>query len=86
MSGGPLIFAADAHQEGQSTRRVQVIFRWLVRAILLASLLCIGYWLLASDRYVSESIVIIQNTEQLGMQTVDFTSMLGGIGGISKPD
>lgn len=86
MSGGPLIFAADAHQEGQSTRRVQVIFRWLVRAILLASLLSVGYWLLASDRYVSEAIVIIQNTEQLGMQTVDFTSMLGGIGGISKPD
>ena len=86
MSGGPLIFAADAHQEGQTTRRVQVIFHWLVRAILLASLLSVGYWLLASDHYVSEAIVIIQNTEQLGMQTVDFTSMLGGIGGISKPD
>lgn len=86
MSGGPLIFAADAHQEGQSTRLVQTIFRWLVRAILLVSLLSAAYWLFASDRYVSEAIVIIQNTEQIGMQSVDFTSMLGGFGGISKPD
>lgn len=86
MSGSSLIFAADAGTEGRSTRRVQTIFRWIIRAILAASLLIMVYWLLASDRYVSESIVIIQNTEQAGVPSFDISTMLGSVGGISKPD
>lgn len=86
MSGSSLIFAADAGAEGRSTRRVQTIFRWIIRAILAASLLIMVYWLLASDRYVSESIVIIQNTEQAGVPSFDISTMLGSVGGISKPD
>lgn len=86
MSGSSLIFAADAGAEGRNTRRVQTIFRWLIRAILAASLLIMVYWLLASDRYVSESIVIIQNTEQAGVPSFDISTMLGSVGGISKPD
>ena len=86
MSGSSLIFAADAGAEGRSTRRVQTIFRWIIRAILAASLLIMVYWLFASDRYVSESIVIIQNTEQAGVPSFDISTMLGSVGGISKPD
>ena len=86
MSGSSLIFAADAGAEGRSTRRVQTIFRWIIRTILAASLLIMVYWLLASDRYVSESIVIIQNTEQAGVPSFDISTMLGSVGGISKPD
>lgn len=76
-----------AGQEGRSTLRVQKTFRLLVRCVLLLSLLTVGYWLFASDRYVSEAIVIIQNTEQIGAPGLDLATMLGGIGGgVSKPD
>lgn len=75
-----------ASDDGGATRRVRMFFRWVVRLIVLASLFCTGYWLLSSDRYVSESIVLIQNTEKIGMPSLDLTSMLGGIGGANRPD
>ena len=73
-------------QEGQGTLRVQKAFRWITRTILLLSVLTAAYWIFSSDRYVSEAIVIIQNTEQLSAPTFELSTMLGGIGGISKPD
>ena len=80
----PLTPPAD--QQGQGTARVQRVFRWIRDGILLLSLFSAGYWLLASDRYVSEGIVIIQNTDQIGVPTMDLVGMLGGMAGVSRPD
>lgn len=66
--------------------RIKKAFCWIIRCILLMSLLTVGYWLFSSDRYVSEATVIIQNTEHVGVPTLDISSMLGGLGGVSKPD
>ena len=82
----PLLLSSGADQEGRSTRQIQNIFRWIIRSVLLMSLLTTGYWLFSSDRYVSEAIVIIQNTEQVGVPSLDIATMLGGIGGVNKPD
>ncbi len=81
-----LALAPDTQGEGYGTRQVRRVFRWARRCILLMSLLSAAYWLFASDRYVSEGIVIIQNTDQIGVPTLDITSMLGGLGGVSRPD
>ena len=75
-----------AAQEGQTTLRVQKLFRWIARIILLLSALTICYWLFSSDRYVSEAIVIVQNTEQASAPTFELATMLGGIGKISNSD
>ncbi|MBP6052717.1 MAG: hypothetical protein KA739_12800 [Pseudomonadales bacterium] len=49
---------------------------------LLLSLLAAFYWLLiASDRYVSEAHIIIQRTDLVSGQTVDFSGLLGNVGG-----
>lgn len=90
VNGGPnansLPVSTAAGQEGRNTLRVQKVFRWVVLCILLMSVLTAGYWLFSSERYVSEAIVIIQNTEQIGVPTLDITAMLGGLGGVNKPD
>ena len=82
----PFAPSPGTQREGRGALRVQMVFRWIVRGILLASLCSAGYWLFASDRYVSESIVIIQNTEQVGMPSLDVAFMLGVGSGVSKPD
>lgn len=82
----PLVISSDVNHEGRSTLRVQKVFQWIIRGILLMGLLTVGYWLFSSDRYVSEAIVIIQNTESVGLPTLDIGSMLGGLGGANKPD
>jgi capsular polysaccharide transport system permease protein len=59
----------------------------LMAAALLLSLLAGVYWLfLASDRYVSEARVIIQRSDLSSGQTMDFTSLLSGVAGGSRPD
>lgn len=73
-------------QDGQSTLRVNTVFRWLIRFILLLSLLTMCFWLFSSDRYVSEGIVIVQNTEQISAPNVDLMTMLGGIGKANSSD
>ena len=56
--------------------------RSLLSAALIASLLAAVYWLaLASDRYASETHIIIQRTDLAGGQSVDFASLLGGTSG-----
>lgn len=64
-------------QGGQSALRVNMFFRRLMRFILFLSLLTTCYWLFSSDRYVSEGIVIVQNTEQVSASPLDLMSMLG---------
>ncbi len=56
--------------------------RPLLSAALIASLLAAIYWLaIASERYVSETHVIIQRTDLGGGHNMDFVSLLGGAGG-----
>ena len=81
-----LTMSQEGRPEGLGTRRVQQVFRWVVRSVLLMSALSTGYWLFSSDSYVSEAIVLIQNTEQISMPTFDIATVLGGLGSISKPD
>ncbi|MEN9490951.1 MAG: hypothetical protein RJA63_1400 [Pseudomonadota bacterium] len=73
------------------TRLKQQILALLRRRILggavILSLLAAGYWLLvASDRYVSESHVIIQRTDVTGGPSMDFASLLGASAGGSRTD
>lgn len=52
-----------------------------------ASLLAMLYWgLLASDRYVSEAHIVIQQTDLAGGQSTDVMSLLGGIGSVNRAD
>ena len=72
-------------------RLQQQILALLRRRILggsvILSVLVAGYWLLvASDRYVSESHVIIQRTDITGGQGMDFASLLGGATSGSRTD
>ena len=50
------------------------------------SALPICYWLFSSDRYVSEGIVIVQNTEQISAPSFDLATMLGSIGKTNSSD
>lgn len=53
-------------------------------AAIIASLLASLYWgFIASDRYVSEAHVIIQRTDLASGRGMDFSSLLGGMGGSS---
>lgn len=78
--------APATSSEGCGALRVQKVFRWIIRSILLMGLLTVGYWLFSSERYVSEAIAIIQNTEQIGMPTLDIPAVFGALGGVNKPD
>ena len=71
---------------GKSTKCIQKIFYLISRGILAASLLCILYWLLSSDRYVSEATILIQNTEQITTPIIDVTTLFSDIGGPNKSD
>lgn len=56
--------------------------RPFLSAALISSLLAAVYFLaVASDRYVSETHVIIQHTDLGGGQNMDFASLLGGASG-----
>lgn len=57
------------------------------RAAFVACLLAVVYWgLVASDRYVSEARIIIQRTDLAGGQSMDFGSLLTGVGGGTRTD
>lgn len=73
-------------ETGQGSRNVRVFFRWLLRSILVFAGLALLYCAFASDRYVSEATVLIQNTEKLGMQAFDLSSIVGMGGGATRPD
>jgi capsular polysaccharide transport system permease protein len=65
---------------------VRQVFRWLLRFIAFAALSVAGYWLFSSDRSVSEAIVLIQNTDKIGISALDISGILGGAGGTNRPD
>ncbi|TFF59057.1 MULTISPECIES: chain-length determining protein [Comamonas] len=70
------------------TGMLRVIWRMKALAIALcASLLAAFYWgVIASDRYVSEARVLIQRTDMVASQALDFGSLLAGGDGISRAD
>ncbi len=54
---------------------------------LIASLLAALYWgMVASDRYISEARVVVQRTDMNSGQSMDFSSLLGGLGGTNHSD
>lgn len=62
-------------------------FKYLIWAVLLASVLTALYWLvMASDRYVSEVSVITQRTDQVTGQSFDFSTLVAGAGVSTRPD
>lgn len=74
-------------RKGFADWRLWVKAHFVLSLALLAILLSTLYWLvLASDRYVSESHIIIQRTDLTGGQSVDFTSILAGTSGVNRSD
>jgi len=71
---------------GNEALRVRRMFRWIQRSIAIIALATMGYWLFASDRYVSEAIVLIEHTDRIGVPSFDIGFMLGGVGGPNRPD
>lgn len=59
----------------------------IISAAVVASLLAAVYWtLIASDRYVSESHVIVQRTDLSGGQSLDFSALVPGVGTGNRAD
>ncbi|GAA5786920.1 chain-length determining protein [Chitiniphilus shinanonensis] len=59
----------------------------IIGAAVVVSLLSAVYWLaIASDRFVSEARVIIQRTDLVGGPSMDFSSLLAGMGNGSRAD
>ena len=71
--------------EGNEALRVRRLFQWIQRSIAAIALATMAYWLFATDRYVSEAIVLIENTETSGSMT-DIISMIGGGTGPNRAD
>ena len=63
------------------------VFRLLVRLILVFAVVSIPYWLFfASDRYVSEAIVVIQRTDQISGPATSLPAGLASIAGGAGPN
>lgn len=72
---------------GRGTAKVKKLFRWINYSILLVGALFISYFLFASDRYVSDATIIIQNTDQVASSGLDLGAiMFSKMGGVSIPD
>lgn len=64
---------------GKTTARVNKLFKWIFRTVYLVTLLSWIYWTVASDRYVSEAVVLVQNTENgSSASPADLLSMFSG--------
>ena len=61
--------------------------RSLFLAAIIASLFAAFYWgLVASDRYVSEAHIIVQNTDLTSGQSLDIGGLIGSVSSNNKPD
>jgi capsular polysaccharide transport system permease protein len=75
---------------GQSSR-LALILGWARQPLIAAALVFIVasalYWgWLASDRYVSEGIVVVQRTDTGSVQGLELSNILGGSGNINAAD
>lgn len=74
-------------KQGKESLLSLVLFRWTVRLILVSTVLTTAYWLaIASDRYVSESILIIQKTDLVSGPAFDVSMLVSGIGGVNRSE
>jgi len=72
---------------GRETILSVKLFRLVMRLILGYALLSVVYWaLIASDRYVSETNVIVQKTDQTNNPNVDISTIVPGAAGPSRAD
>ncbi len=72
---------------GKGTRKVRKTFSWILRALSVGIVVVAFYWIFfATDRYVSEAIVIIQNTESSISSPLNLGAMLGFGTASSSPD
>jgi capsular polysaccharide transport system permease protein len=66
------------------------VFGLIVKLISIYAILSVPYWLLiASDRYVSQAIVVIQKTDQISSPSVNIPTGIQGIfggGGVNSND
>lgn len=72
-------------QFGQATRKVKTTFKYIIRGVLALGLITTIYWFVAADRYVSQAVVLIQNTDN-SVPSLDFASMLTGGSVANKTD
>lgn len=74
----------------RTTKRLITLFKLhpYLAFVVIASILMGGYWLLiASDRYVSEAHLVVQQTDLPGGQSMDFSGLLTGmLGGNNNAD
>lgn len=67
---------------GRSSRIVNRIFKYIFLFIYILTFATMVYWFVASDRYVSESVVMVQNTDSSGSsQPTDLLNMFIGTAG-----
>lgn len=59
---------------GKGTRLVNRIFKCIFSVLFVLTISILVYWFVASDRYVSEAVVLVQNTETGG--TTDASDLL----------
>jgi capsular polysaccharide transport system permease protein len=63
------------------------VFRLLVRLVMVYMILSVPYWLcFASDRYVSDAIVVVQRTDQINGPQASLPPSIAGLGGASNPN
>lgn len=76
-----------ARKAPKDSRPKLPFFRWIILAIFAFALLATGYWLLvASDRYVSESNMIIRKTDAASAPSFDFSMLFTGVPGLNRAD
>lgn len=82
MSSNTTLHTPQISREGKTTLKVKLIFRYVIRAVMITGLVTMLYWPIAADRYVSEAIVLIQNTDN-SHQSIDLSTLLtgGSLGG-----
>lgn len=73
-------------EQSKGVMQVNKIFRCIYGLIIGGAILLICYWLFASDRYVSDATIIIQNTDQTSLGGFDLSALMSGGGGFSMPD
>lgn len=63
------------------------IFRHMIRLVFILAILASIYWLLiASDRYVSESNIIIRKTDSVGVPALDIPMVVVGVPSANRAD
>ena len=70
---------------GKKKRDPLRLFDWLIRLIVVFTVVMVAYWLVfASDRYVSEANVIIRKTDSIGAPGFDVAMLFSGMAGAER--